>query len=104
MSTTTIGANLPLSHLSFSQPPLHIPDGRGGAYKTELVIERTADQTIKINWWHGPDPRSEPHSHPWNFSSIIIEGGYTHVRFRVHEGKVYRDAHAVRAGDLVNVG
>ena len=33
---------------------------------------------IKINWWHAPDPRGNPHSHPWKeFNSLILYGGYT---------------------------
>lgn len=100
---TTIGAGLPLSHISFTAPPLHIPDGHGGCYKTELVIERSEEQTIKINWWHGSDPRLEPHTHPWNFTTTIIAGGYTEIRFKIENGKVYKIMYTVRAGDMLNV-
>lgn len=72
VSTST---GLPISSDQFNAAPLHIPDGKGGAYKTELVIRRTPDITEKINWWHGPDPRKEPHSHPWPFKSTILRGG-----------------------------
>lgn len=81
MSTTTIGLKNPLTSAFFAQPPLHIPDLNGKAYKTELVIFRSDDLTIKINWWHDKDPRPEPHDHPWDFTALILHGGYTETRY-----------------------
>lgn len=80
-SMKTTSAGLPITAANLSSPPLHIPDGLGGAYKTELVVERSQDTTTKINWWHGSDPRREPHNHPWPFESTIESGGYTADRY-----------------------
>ena len=65
----------------FKNPPLHIPDGKGGTYKTELVLFSSRERTEKINWWHSGDPRNTPHNHPWDFTSTILSGGYTEDRW-----------------------
>jgi len=64
--------------------PVHIPDGKGGAYKTEWTLfDHPQLGTVKLNFWHAPDPRRIPHNHPWEdheglaFTSHIIAGGYT---------------------------
>lgn len=72
--------------------PVHIPGPAFdpanpavfGSYKTELVVFDDPDRgTIKVNYWGGPDPRPEPHDHPWedsegvSFRSHIVSGGYT---------------------------
>lgn len=80
MSESTIGSGNPLEHADWAVPPLHIPDGQGGAFKTELVLERSTDRVVKIQWWHAPDPRRDPHNHPWPFRSTILSGGYTETR------------------------
>jgi hypothetical protein len=99
-SETTAGG-LALSHDMLAAPPVHIPDGRGGAYKTELVIERGADRTVKILWWYADDPRTEPHNHPWAFTSEILAGGYTDERYRrTSDGTVDHETVVVRAGDV----
>ena len=78
----TLGTGNPLAHADFAVPPLHIPDGKGGYYKTELVLERSEQRVVKIHWWHGPDPRRDPHNHPWHyFRSTILSGGYTETRY-----------------------
>jgi hypothetical protein len=41
------GGGLALSHDMPAAPPVHIPDGNGGAYKTELVIERGGDAQVE---------------------------------------------------------
>ena len=81
MTATTLGTDNPLAHADLAVPPLHIPDDSGGCYKTELVIERSEKRVVKIHWWHGPDPRRDPHNHPWEFfTSTILSGGYTETR------------------------
>lgn len=75
-------AGLPLIQANLTAPPLHIPDGNGGAYKTELVLFRSPDRSEKINWWHGPDPRRDPHNHPWPFRSTILSGALTMTLWR----------------------
>lgn len=84
----TIGIGSPLEHADLAAPPLHIPDGEGGCYKTELVIERSKDRVVKIQWWHAPDPRRDPHNHPWSFRSTILSGGYIETRYRLSDGGV----------------
>jgi hypothetical protein len=79
--------------------PVHIPDGKGGAYKTEWTLfDHPQLGTIKLNFWHAPDPRRIPHNHPWSgdgesFKSFIIAGGFretvftqmTHGNYYAHE-------------------
>ena len=100
-TTETTSGGLALTHDMLAAPPMHIPDGRGGAYKTELVIERGADRTVKILWWYADDPRTEPHNHPWPFTSEIMAGGYTDERYRVAgDGTIDHETVVVRAGDV----
>lgn len=78
---TTIVAKNPLQAEHLMTPPLHIPDGKGEAFKTELVLERSEERTVKIQWWYADDPRKDPHNHPWSFQSEILSGGYTEDRW-----------------------
>ena len=85
MSNATIAAGLPIASDKLAKPPLNIPDDLGRPYKTELVIARSPERTVKINWWHAPDDagsRARPHSHPWSFTSTVLHGAITHTRFR----------------------
>ncbi len=82
---TTIAAGLPITSDALVKPPMIIPGDDGRPYKTELVVSRSPERTIKINWWHGPDDagdRARPHSHPWDFTSTVMHGAITHTRFR----------------------
>lgn len=88
-------AGLPLLHAAFSKPPLHIPNRFGEPYKTELVEVRTDEQTIKWNFWHGPDDLRAPHNHPWDFEATIFHGGYTELRYWIHQS--YADHFEVRS-------
>ena len=96
----TIGTGSLLKHADLGTPPLHIPDGKGGCYKTELVVERSAERVVKIQWWHAPDPRREPHNHPWAFRSTILAGGYTETRFWFHEGALHSARKVYGPGDV----
>lgn len=98
VTTTTGGQALVSAQLE--APPIHIPDGKGGAYKTELAIERTPDRTVKILWWHADDPRPEPHNHPWPFRSEILSGGYSETRYWVESGVVKTEQKTYRKGDF----
>lgn len=90
-----------LAHDAMTAPPVHIPDGKGGAYKTELVLERSQQRTRKMIWWHAADPRTDPHNHPWPFVSTIIAGGYTELRWWFGPDGTIQHARCVyRAGDL----
>lgn len=75
-----------LRHGYYESPPIHIPDGKGGSYKTELVLFRSEEATEKLLWWYADDPRQQPHNHPWYFESTILEGGYTEDRYRIDDG------------------
>lgn len=85
----TLGLGLPLQAGDFASPPLHIPNGDGLIYKTELVIKRDPlTETIKVNWWHLPDDvggRARPHNHPWDFSSTVLHGALTERRYTFND-------------------
>ena len=96
--TTTGG--FALRNDMLESPPAHIPDGKGGAYKTELALIRTPERTEKIIWWHDNDPRPEPHNHPWRFESTILSGGYTEDRWWVDEnGELQKATIVYRANE-----
>jgi hypothetical protein len=96
---TTLGG-LPIEGKYLQLTPTHIPDGKGGAYKTELPLIRSKEKTEKIIWWHEDDPRPEPHNHPWRFESIILSGGYTEHRYWVKDGKLESATIKYFAGDV----
>jgi hypothetical protein len=96
----TLGG-LPAISNNLESPPVHIPDGKGGAYKTELALFRSAERTEKIIWWHSDDPRKEPHNHPWYFESTILSGGYTEARWWIDENnELQTKVIDYRAGDV----
>lgn len=99
---TTTSGGFPLSHEFLTMPPIHIPDLRGGAYKTELVISRSNEYTEKYIWWHADDPREDFHNHPWStFTSEILSGGYTQEAiWRDVNGVVKSQIDSFRAGDF----
>jgi hypothetical protein len=85
---------------NLQSPPVHIPDGKGGAYKTELALFRSQERTEKILWWHADDPRPEPHNHPWDFVSDILSGGYSERRYWLDEnGELQSATMTYRAGE-----
>lgn len=100
MTITTTTGGQPLIAAQLVTPPIHIPNGKGGAYKTELAVERSPEKTIKILWWHEDDPRPEPHNHPWPFKSDILSGGYSEHRYWVQNGQVVSEIKTYRAGDV----
>jgi hypothetical protein len=98
---TSTGLDLNAARLA--TPPLHIPDNNGGSYKTELVLQRVPF-VEKINWWHGPDPRKEPHSHPWPFRSTILAGGYTETRWTKQEDGTWKvTEYEYNVGDINDI-
>lgn len=65
-----------------------VPDGRGLPSKAEYVVTESEGLTVKINLWLAPDLRHStprPHSHPWDFRSHILAGGYTEDRYTLDE-------------------
>lgn len=80
MPTTTGGFNT--EHATWEMPPIQVPNDHGGFYKIELVISRDSEEgTEKTLWWFEDDPRTQPHNHPWEFSSKILHGGYSEDRY-----------------------
>ncbi len=102
MKTT---AGLEIKHDAFAKPPLHIPNGKGEPYKTELVEQRDPDgETIKWNFWHLRDDDRAPHNHPWDFTSTIVHGGYSETCFWVDgDGKVQSTEYVHVVGDVFAV-
>lgn len=110
--SSTIGLGSSTQVALFTGRPVHIPDNEGGSYKTELVVYDGPGGTIKINYWSAPDPRRDPHNHPWkivgednfdeelngvSFVAHIIEGGYEETV--VYKGGAYGGGRTYRAGD-----
>lgn len=91
-------------HTALSQgmsPPLHLPNKQGEPVKTELVLERSAERTVKLNWWHLPDVDRHPHNHPWEVVEChILQGGYTEERYWLDNGVLKSSTHTYRAGDI----
>ena len=63
-----------------------IPDPSCFGYKAELLLQRAAERTTKINLWMGPDLRAgetpKPHNHPWEqFTAHVLAGGYLETRY-----------------------
>jgi hypothetical protein len=99
MKTTTAG--LALVHSAFSKSPLHIPNGKGEPFKTELVEVRSPEQTIKWNFWHLPDDDRAPHNHPWDLVEATIHfGGYTEDRYWLEGNVVMKETRSYKAGDV----
>ena len=108
----TIAAGLPLTSDAYAKPPLNIPGDDGRPYKTELVIERSPERTVKINWWHAPDDagsRARPHNHPWDFTSTVLHGAITHTRYLSGSGgtpeapRILTTTETIRAGESYTV-
>lgn len=95
----TITGN-PIIAAQMVTPPIHVPDGLGGAFKTELTTVRTPERTEKYIWWHSGDPRITPHNHPWPFQSMILSGGYTEDRYQVIDGLLVKETRQYREGDV----
>ena len=70
-------------------PDMEQPDVDGPWYKAEASLKSGPpyDQTIKLNVWRKPDLRRTgqpmPHSHPWEFTGILLLGGYDEDRYDV---------------------
>lgn len=85
-----------------------VPDPDGFGYKGEYVVLRTAERTIKLNRWMGPDLRSGqqpmPHNHPWElFVADILLGGYTEERYEVVDGEVRNSTSSHREGGVNSI-
>jgi hypothetical protein len=101
MQTTTGGAPLILNAPMMTQCPKVIPDKNGKPLRTEVLVQRSPDLTIKYHYWHGSDPLdTPPHNHPWNFSSEILQGAYTEQIWWVENGEVKTETRTYNAGNV----
>lgn len=91
MSGMATSSGQVLTHDEMTAAPVHIPDNGDGCFKTELVVVRSPERTVKRVWWHGNDPRPEPHNHPWQFVSEILSGGYSERRWRLDDAGIVHD-------------
>ncbi len=48
-------------------------------YLSRFQILKTPWFSIKLHWFHRPDPDRDLHDHPWAFVSFILRGGYTEL-------------------------
>jgi hypothetical protein len=67
------------------------------------VIKRDPKvETIKLHWWYKADTLdTPPHSHPWDFKSEILVGGYKEQVWWVDsDGVVQNDIRTYKVGDF----
>ncbi|GAA4215383.1 hypothetical protein [Actinocatenispora rupis] len=85
------------------------PGPQPRAYKAERRLAIRPDgQMITLHAWLLPDRRSNtatPHSHPWQFQSHILLGGYTEQRYqRINDHITVEDAtHRYRDTNTVDL-
>lgn len=88
-------------------PFRHIPGPDGITYKSESRRDGELPGELE-RWtvWHRPDPRQEPHTHPWPFASKICSGGYLESRYvRSASGRwEFSGEDWYKEGDIVLVG
>ncbi|MEU7162228.1 hypothetical protein AB0A98_38305 [Streptomyces chrestomyceticus] len=99
----------PLSWECFTAPAnwWMVPDEAGDACKAELVLREDTEATVKVNLWLLPDRRAAdgrpaPHSHPWDFRSWILLGGYDEDRYELSDGHVRADLAVAHRSGTVN--
>lgn len=58
----------------------NIPEPSGErTYLKRLRIVQTPWFGLYVHWIYLPDNDRDPHDHPWNFTSMVLRGGYTEV-------------------------
>jgi hypothetical protein len=55
-----------------------------GNYLTRWRLIQTPWFGIYLHRFDGPDPRTTLHDHPWNFTSLVLRGGYIQRRLDPH--------------------
>jgi hypothetical protein len=81
-----------------------IPDYDGdGNYLCRLRIVQTPWFGIYLHRFDGPDPRPTLHDHPWNFTSIVLRGGYIERRLNPFTMTV-NEHHRVRWVNRLRIG
>ncbi len=51
----------------------------GQLYLTRLTLFKCPWFSIKLHWIHKADPDRDMHTHPWNFVSFVLRGGYNEI-------------------------
>lgn len=62
----------------------------GVPYLERLRIIDTPWFGVYVHHIKGPDPQPDPHDHPWNFTSIVLAGGYTEQVWRRENLNLWR--------------
>lgn len=105
INTTSTG--LATSNLGREWSPfVLIPNQSGAPFKAESRRDGEEPGTLeRFTVWIFDDPRSDPHTHPWPFTSEIVTGGYTEDRYRLDSEGNFRHIGSFvwRAGDTVHV-
>lgn len=60
----------------------------GVPYLDRLRIVDTPWFGVYLHRIKGPDPQPDPHDHPWDFTSIVLAGGYTEEVWRAALGPI----------------
>lgn len=73
-------------------------------YLTRWRIVQTPWFGLYLHRLDGPDPRATLHDHPWNFTSLVLRGGYVERRLDpstldVDEGREVRWVNRLRTHD-----
>lgn len=63
-------------------------------YLTRWRIIQTPWFALYLHRMDGPDSRDTLHDHPWNFTSVVLKGGYVERRLNTHDMTV-NDVHRV---------
>jgi len=104
-ATTSTG--LAASNLGRTWSPFNlIPDQLGAPFKAESRRDGEEPDTLeRFTVWIGDDPRDDPHTHTWPFTSTILTGGYTERRYRKGPDGEWREigVYVHRKGAVVEV-
>lgn len=66
-----------------------VPDyDSDGNYLTRLRVVQTPWFGVYLHRFDHPDPRPTLHDHPWNFTAVVLRGGYIERRLDPHTGVV----------------
>lgn len=83
-SASTTSTGLATAGLGRDWSPFNlIPDQLGAPFKAESRRDGEKPGTLeRFTVWIGDDPREDPHTHPWPFTTTLLTGGYTEDRYR----------------------
>jgi hypothetical protein len=79
-----------------------------GNYLTRWRIIQTPWFAFYLHRFDGPDPRPTLHDHPFNFTAVVLRGGYVERRLdrstlEVNENHVIRFFNRVKSGDAHSI-